>query len=47
MKKQKIINYIDKNFKPLAIGFIVAMILNVLFDLIENIVLKIALIIAG
>jgi hypothetical protein len=47
MTKQQIINYIDKNFKPLAIGFIVAMILNVLFDLIENIVLKIALIIAG
>jgi hypothetical protein len=47
MNKQKIISYIYKNFKPLAIGFIAAMILSVVFDLIENIILKITLIIAG
>jgi inner membrane protein involved in colicin E2 resistance len=39
--------YIKNNWNPLVVGFAVAMIYNVLLKLIESIILKIALIIAG
>lgn len=39
--------YIKNNWTPLVVGFAVAMIYNVLLKLIESIILKIALIIAG
>ena len=39
--------YIKKNWTPLVAGFAVAMMYNVLLNLIESIILKIALISAG
>jgi hypothetical protein len=39
--------YIKNNWTPLVVGFAVAMIYNVMLKLIESIILKIALIIAG
>lgn len=39
--------YIKKNWNPLVVGFAVAMMYNILLNLIESIILKIALINAG
>lgn len=39
--------YIKINWSPLTVGFAVAMLLNSLFNLVESLILKLALIIAG